>query len=85
MRERPAGDGPPPGHYRYDVGLHHLCVLAPSREAVDERARWLSERGAEIESPPQEYDYSPGYYAVFFFDPDGIKLELRADPAAIRD
>jgi hypothetical protein len=23
-----------------------------------------------------EYDYSPGYYAAFFYDPDGIKLEL---------
>ena len=21
-------------------------------------------------------DYSPGYYAVFFYDPDGIKLEI---------
>ena len=23
-----------------------------------------------------EYPYAPGYYAVFFTDPDGIKLEL---------
>jgi catechol 2,3-dioxygenase-like lactoylglutathione lyase family enzyme len=30
----------------------------------------------EIESGPEEYGYSPGYYAVFFFDPDGIKLEI---------
>ena len=32
--------------------------------------------GAEIESGPKEYDYMAGYYAVFFYDPDGIKLEL---------
>jgi hypothetical protein len=32
--------------------------------------------GANFESPPKEYDYVPGYYAVFFHDPDGIKLEL---------
>src|SRR5262249_46884000 len=25
---------------------------------------------------PQEYGYVPGYYAVFFYDPDGIKLEI---------
>jgi hypothetical protein len=25
--------------------------------------------------PPAEYRYCPGYYAVFFADPDGIKLE----------
>ena len=29
-----------------------------------------------IESVPQEYSYIPGYYAVFFYDPDGIKLEI---------
>lgn len=29
-----------------------------------------------IESGPREYDYTPGYYAVFFYDPDGIKLEI---------
>ena len=34
------------------------------------------ERGAEIESGPEEYAYQPGYYAVFFYDPDGIKLEI---------
>ena len=43
---------------------------------VDERADWLTERGAEIESGPEEYGYQPGYYAVFFYDPDGIKLEI---------
>ena len=61
---------------RYAIGIHHLAFVAPSREAVDERARWVRDRGAEIESEPAEYDYSPGYYAVFFYDPDGIKLEI---------
>ena len=61
---------------RYAVGIHHLCFVAESREAVDERAAWLRGRGAEIESEPREYDYTPGYYAVFFYDPDGIKLEI---------
>ena len=35
-----------------------------------------SEAGAEIESGPKEYAYQLGYYAVFFYDPDGIKLEI---------
>jgi catechol 2,3-dioxygenase-like lactoylglutathione lyase family enzyme len=61
---------------RYAVGLHHLAFVADSREQVDERAAWLRERGSEIESGPQEYEYTPGYYAVFFHDPDGIKLEI---------
>jgi len=37
--------------------------------------------GAELETEPQEYAYLPGYYAVFFYDPDGIKLEILTVPA----
>jgi glyoxylase I family protein len=61
---------------RYRVGLHHVAFEASSRAAVDERADWLVERGATIESGPEEYGYIPGYYAVFFYDPDGLKLEI---------
>jgi glyoxylase I family protein len=65
------------GEYdRYRLGLHHLALIADTRELVDERAAWLREQGAEIESGPGEYDYSPDYYALFFYDPDGIKLEI---------
>ena len=68
-------------HDRYAVGVHHVAFGVPSRETVDERAAWLRERGAEIESGPEEYDYILGYYAVFFYDPDGIKLEIVHVPA----
>ena len=68
---------------RYAIGVHHVCFDVPSRDVVDERARWLREQGVEIESGPAEYDYTPGYYAVFFYDPDGIKLELLHRPGAI--
>jgi glyoxylase I family protein len=64
------------GYDRYSVGLHHLAFEASSRAAVDERAEWVGAVGAEIESDPREYGYSPGYYAVFFYDPDGLKLEI---------
>jgi glyoxylase I family protein len=65
---------------RYAIGLHHLCIDVPSREVIDERARWLRDQGARIESGPAEYAYTPGYYAVFFYDSDGIKLELLHRP-----
>jgi catechol 2,3-dioxygenase-like lactoylglutathione lyase family enzyme len=68
-------------HDRYRVGIHHVAFEAWSRGLVDERAAWLADNGAEIESPPQEYGYLPGYYAVFFYDPDGIKLEIVHLPA----
>lgn len=61
---------------RYRIGLHHLCFEAFSRADVEERAGWLRSQGAEIESGPEEYGYQPGYYAVFFYDPDGLKLEI---------
>jgi glyoxylase I family protein len=61
---------------RYRVGLHHLAFEAEVRGLVDDRAGWLRETGAEIESGPRDYAYLPGYYAVFFYDPDGMKLEI---------
>jgi glyoxylase I family protein len=61
---------------RYAVGLHHLAFEVWSRAVVDERAEWLESTGAKLESEPQEYGYMPGYYAVFFYDPDGLKLEI---------
>ena len=61
---------------RYEVGLHHVAFEAGSRAAVDERAAWVITQGVEVESGPEEYWYSPGYYAVFFYDPDGMKLEI---------
>jgi glyoxylase I family protein len=78
LREPPE---PPTRDYdRYELGLHHLCFDASSRALVAERAEWLREQGVEIESGPEEYAYSPGYYAVFFYDPDGIKLEIAHIP-----
>ena len=65
---------------RYAVGIHHICFAAPDRATVDERATWLQDVGAEIESGPAEYDYTPGYYAVFLHDPDGIKVEVMCRP-----
>ena len=74
LRETQTNAGEP--YDRYAIGLHHLALEATSRAAVDERARWLEDAGAEIESGPSEYAYQLGYYAVFFYDPDGIKLEI---------
>ena len=66
-----------PGEYdRYRVGIHHVAFSASSREQVNDRFKWAREAGLEIESEPREYEYRPGYYAVFFYDPDGIKLEI---------
>ncbi len=79
LREQHSDAHPVP-YDRYAVGVHHLCFDVPSRAVVDERAVWLQAHYARIESGPAEYGYTPGYYAVFFYDPDGIKLELLYRP-----
>jgi glyoxylase I family protein len=74
LRARQSEGAPP--HDRYAVGIHHLAINAGSRRAVDRAARWARERDVEIESGPREYAYQPRYYAVFLYDPDGIKIEI---------
>jgi glyoxylase I family protein len=68
---------------RYRVGLHHVAFEAGSRAQVDERAAWIRTQQVELESEPQEYTYIPGYYAVFFYDPDGLKLEIVYVPGLV--
>lgn len=72
-------------HDRYAVGLHHICIDVSSREIVDERGGWIGRSAGRLLSAPAEYDYTPGYYAVFLTDPDGIKLELLHRPTYWQD
>ena len=68
-------------HDRYSCGLHHLAWVADSREDVDRLHARLVEIGAAILDPPADYPaYRDGYYAVFFADPDGLKLEFVHTP-----
>ena len=68
---------------RYAVGVHHVAFAATSRAMVHERTAWLAEQGVTIESGPREYDYIPGYFAVFFYDPDHQARD-RARPGGSR-
>ena len=72
-------------HDRYSPGLHHLGFNVDGREQVDEFYRLLKKSDAEVLDPPAEYNYEPGYYAVFFTDPDGIKLEVVHIPVSAPD
>ena len=71
----------PAPHDRFVPGLHHLAFTAPSRAAVDAVHEELLALRVRVLDPPAEYpQYAPGYYAVFFADPDGIKLEFVFTP-----
>jgi catechol 2,3-dioxygenase-like lactoylglutathione lyase family enzyme len=63
-------------HRYYDVGLEHLALSVDSREEVDEAYRRCLEAGARIHFPPEEDRDIPGYVELFFFDPDGFRIEI---------
>lgn len=68
-------------HDRYTPGLHHLAFAADSRADVEAMHAHLQRLGAAILDPPADYpQYGAGYYAVFFADPDGLKLEFVFKP-----
>ena len=68
-------------HDRYSPGLHHVAWAAESREDVDAMHALLQGLGATVLDAPADYPrYGPGYYAVFFADPDGLKLEYVFKP-----
>ena len=56
-----------------NIGFHHYAFQLRSRRDVDELHAFVQALGAEIVDPPAEY--YDDYYAVFFLDPDGLKLE----------
>jgi catechol 2,3-dioxygenase-like lactoylglutathione lyase family enzyme len=58
-----------------EPGPMRVSFAAPSRAEVDRIAALLASFGSRaIEGP--EFAYGPHYYAVFFEDPDGNKLEI---------
>ena len=78
------GAGRGRAHDRYSPGLHHVAWHAESRADVDRLYEFLLRIGATVLDPPADYPaYGDGYYAVFFSDPDGLKLEFVYVPAVI--
>lgn len=70
------GENADRAHDRYSPGLHHIAWSAASRDDVDALYALLLKIDATILDPPAEYPrYHDPYYAVFFADPDGVKLE----------
>lgn len=66
-------------YHRKRVGLNHLAFHAESRAEVDQMMEKLKEKGITILYEDQ-YPFAggPDYYALYFEDPDRIKVELVA-------
>jgi catechol 2,3-dioxygenase-like lactoylglutathione lyase family enzyme len=64
------------GKHKYrigDVGFHHYAFQLRNRKDVDALQAFLEKEKVRIVDPADEY--YEDYYAVFFLDPDGLKLE----------
>jgi catechol 2,3-dioxygenase-like lactoylglutathione lyase family enzyme len=72
---RPANRARSP-HDSLAPGLHHFCLRVEDCATVDAIATALSEHGVACLSPRFYPEYAPDYYAIFFSDPDGIRLEI---------
>ena len=68
-----------PAYHRSRTGLNHLAFYAQSRQQVDDLTRLLKQKGVRI-LYEDRHPYAGGnnHYAVFFEDPDRIKVELVA-------
>ncbi len=79
---QPAEHGERLNHENRDTGIHHIALWARSKREVDAfyREFLLKEEVVVTESPDAYPIYAPGYYAVFFVDPSGIRWELAYTP-----
>jgi glyoxylase I family protein len=73
MGLRPANGGE---HRYYGVGLEHLAFEVDTNEEVDATYQRCLERGDRVDHSPEEDKDIPGYYALFVFDPDGLRIEV---------
>lgn len=64
--------------HRKQTGLNHIAFSVASREEVERFVgEYLKPRNIPVlYGGAKEYDYTPGYYAVYFEDPDRIKVEI---------
>jgi len=65
---------------RRNTGLNHLAFHCSSKEFVDTLTKELKEKNINIlYADKHPYAGGENYYAVFFEDPDRIKVEVVAD------
>ncbi|MFC7483036.1 VOC family protein [Luedemannella flava] len=63
-------------------GWQHAAFAVDDRTMVDAVHRAVIEVGSgTVVHAPREYDYMPGYYAVFVTDPSGVRWEILHAPS----
>jgi len=60
----------------YAPGLHLFCLRVEGKEEVEDAAAKLRAAGIDASDPKRYPEYAADYYASFFSDPDGLRLEV---------
>jgi catechol 2,3-dioxygenase-like lactoylglutathione lyase family enzyme len=63
-------------HDPYAPGLHHFCFRVDTVEDLHELYREMKALDLQVSEPKAYVEYAPDYHAIFFTDPDGIRLEV---------
>lgn len=63
-------------HDSYAPGLHHFCLRVEGEAEVIEAAKKLKEKNISVTEPRRYAEYAPDYVAIYFSDPDGLRLEI---------
>ena len=63
-------------HDSYASGLHHFCLRVDSVAEVATVSAQLRSTGIEASEAKFYPEYAPDYWATYFTDPDGIRLEV---------
>lgn len=66
----------PTPHDPYAPGLHHFCLRVDSIEDVVAVSRQLCAAGIAASEAKNYPEYASDYWATFFSDPDGTRLEV---------
>jgi catechol 2,3-dioxygenase-like lactoylglutathione lyase family enzyme len=70
----------------YAPGFHHLSLAVETKADVDAVHDAVIAAGGEVLHAPRLWpQYHPDYYATFFEDPDGFRLEVAAGKDARLD
>jgi glyoxylase I family protein len=66
----------PAKHDSYSAGLHHFCFRVNSATDVISVASQLRTAGIDASDAKLYPEYAEDYWAAYFSDPDGIRLEV---------
>lgn len=66
-------------YHRKRTGLNHLAFFGDSKEFIDHLLIKLKEKKVKI-LYEEKYPFADNYYALYFEDPDRIKVEVIAYP-----